>query len=41
MQMSGLSLKKSLKQSDLQNEIIAYNTSVSGLAMTFLHLVTF
>lgn len=39
--MSGLSLKRTLKQSDLQNEISAYNTSVYGLAMTFLHLMTF
>lgn len=39
--MSGLSLKKSLKQSDFQNEITAYNASVPRLAMTFLHLMTF
>jgi len=41
MQMSGLSLKKTLNQSDLQNEITAYNASVPRLAMTFLHLMTF
>lgn len=39
--MSGLTLKNSLKQSDLENEIIAYNASVSRLAMTFLHQMTF
>lgn len=41
MQMSGLSLKKTLKQSDLQNEITTYNASVPRLAVTFLHLITF
>lgn len=39
--MSGLSLKKTLKQSDLQNDITAYNALVPGLATTFVHLMTF
>lgn len=41
MQMSGLSAKKTLCQSDLQNEITKYNVSAHRLAMTFLHLMTF
>lgn len=41
MQMSGLTLKMSLKQSDFKNEIIAYNASVSRLATTFLHWMSF